>query len=94
MALGVEHHWAQAFAGIVQNPPNWYVSPNGFRLQSHLLLQFHAQHGVRYAPGVRLGAAVQFLWIRLWRRRRRAASPAAALGAAAAGRFDAQKSLP
>jgi hypothetical protein len=22
MALGVEHHWAQAFAGIVQNPPN------------------------------------------------------------------------
>ncbi len=30
MALGVEHHWAQAFAGIVQNPPNWYVSPNGY----------------------------------------------------------------
>ena len=29
MALGVEHHWAQAFAGIIQNPPNWYVSPNG-----------------------------------------------------------------
>jgi uncharacterized membrane protein len=29
MALGVEHHWAQAFAGIVRNPPNWYVSPNG-----------------------------------------------------------------
>ncbi|HEV2115994.1 MAG TPA: DUF2207 domain-containing protein [Terriglobales bacterium] len=29
MALGVEHHWAQAFAGIVQNPPNWYVSPGG-----------------------------------------------------------------
>ena len=28
MALGVEHHWAQAFAGIVQNPPNWYVGPN------------------------------------------------------------------
>jgi uncharacterized membrane protein YgcG len=28
MALGVEHHWAQAFAGIVQNPPSWYVSPN------------------------------------------------------------------
>jgi len=30
MALGVEHHWAQAFAGIVQNPPNWYVSPTGY----------------------------------------------------------------
>ena len=29
MALGVEHHWAQAFAGIIQNPPTWYVSPNG-----------------------------------------------------------------
>jgi len=29
MALGVEHHWAQAFAGIVKAPPNWYVSPNG-----------------------------------------------------------------
>jgi uncharacterized membrane protein YgcG len=29
MALGVEHQWAQAFAGIVQNAPNWYVSPNG-----------------------------------------------------------------
>jgi len=28
MALGVEHHWAQAFAGIVQNQPSWYVSPN------------------------------------------------------------------
>jgi uncharacterized membrane protein YgcG len=25
MALGVEQHWAQAFADIVKNPPNWYV---------------------------------------------------------------------
>jgi uncharacterized membrane protein YgcG len=25
MALGVEQHWAQAFAGIVKDPPNWYV---------------------------------------------------------------------
>jgi len=25
MALGVEHHWAQAFAGIVKDPPSWYV---------------------------------------------------------------------
>ena len=30
MALGVEHHWAQAFDGIVKDPPNWYVSPNGY----------------------------------------------------------------
>ncbi len=29
MALGVEHHWAQAFAGILKNPPSWYVSPSG-----------------------------------------------------------------
>jgi hypothetical protein len=27
MALGVEHHWAQAFAGIVKDPPSWYVGP-------------------------------------------------------------------
>ncbi len=30
MALGVEHHWAQTFDGIVKDPPNWYVSPNGY----------------------------------------------------------------
>jgi uncharacterized membrane protein YgcG len=30
MALGVEHHWAQAFAGIIQNPPSWYSSPGGY----------------------------------------------------------------
>jgi hypothetical protein len=30
MALGVEHHWAQAFAGIVKDPPQWYVGPGGF----------------------------------------------------------------
>jgi len=30
MALGVENHWAQAFDGIVKDPPSWYVSPNGY----------------------------------------------------------------
>ncbi|MGC2515885.1 MAG: DUF2207 domain-containing protein, partial [Terriglobales bacterium] len=30
MALGVEHNWAQAFDGIVKDPPNWYASPNGY----------------------------------------------------------------
>jgi uncharacterized membrane protein len=30
MALGVEHHWAQAFSGIVKDPPNWYVAPGGY----------------------------------------------------------------
>src|SRR5450755_786208 len=29
MALGVEHHWAQAFAGLIQTPPQWYVGPGG-----------------------------------------------------------------
>ncbi len=29
MALGVEHHWAQAFAGIVRDPPQWYTGPGG-----------------------------------------------------------------
>jgi hypothetical protein len=28
MALGVEHHWAQAFDGIIKDAPSWYVSPN------------------------------------------------------------------
>jgi hypothetical protein len=30
MALGVEHQWAQAFDGIIKNPPSWYVSANGY----------------------------------------------------------------
>ena len=30
MALGVEHQWAQAFAGIVTNPPAWYVGSGGY----------------------------------------------------------------
>ena len=30
MALGVEHHWAQAFDGIIKDQPSWYVSPNGY----------------------------------------------------------------
>jgi uncharacterized membrane protein len=29
MALGVEHHWAQAFAGIVKDPPQWYAGAGG-----------------------------------------------------------------
>jgi uncharacterized membrane protein len=30
MALGVEHQWAQAFDGIIKDPPTWYVSQNGY----------------------------------------------------------------
>ena len=29
MALGVEHRWAKAFQGIVQNPPTWYEGGYG-----------------------------------------------------------------
>jgi uncharacterized membrane protein YgcG len=29
MALGVEHHWAQAFRDIVHDPPRWYAGPDG-----------------------------------------------------------------
>ena len=27
MAFGVEQHWAQAFAGLVKDPPSWYAGP-------------------------------------------------------------------
>jgi uncharacterized membrane protein YgcG len=30
MALGVEHHWAQAFTGLITSPPSWYVAPGGY----------------------------------------------------------------
>jgi len=36
MALGVEHHWAQAFAGIVSQPPSWYTGPMGGSFNSIL----------------------------------------------------------
>jgi uncharacterized membrane protein len=29
MALGVEHHWAKAFDGLVKDPPQWYVGSGG-----------------------------------------------------------------
>jgi uncharacterized membrane protein len=31
IALDVADHWAKAFEGIFQEPPDWYVSPGGFR---------------------------------------------------------------
>jgi uncharacterized membrane protein YgcG len=30
MALGVEHHWAQAFAGLITSAPSWYVASGGY----------------------------------------------------------------
>ncbi len=31
IALNVADNWSKAFEGIYQNPPDWYVSPGGFR---------------------------------------------------------------
>jgi uncharacterized membrane protein len=31
IALDVADNWAKAFEGIYQDPPDWYVSPGGFR---------------------------------------------------------------
>jgi len=30
MALGVEHQWARAFAGLITSPPTWYVPVGGY----------------------------------------------------------------
>ena len=31
IALDVADNWAKAFEGIYQEPPDWYISPVGFR---------------------------------------------------------------
>ena len=38
MALGVEHHWAKAFDGIIQNPPTWYQSTDGQMFNTFLFV--------------------------------------------------------
>jgi uncharacterized membrane protein len=45
MAFGVEHHWAQAFAGIVKDPPSWYQGGGGPSLFNALLFS-SAMHGM------------------------------------------------
>jgi uncharacterized membrane protein len=37
IALDVADNWAEAFEGIYQDPPQWYVSPGGFRAFSPYL---------------------------------------------------------
>ncbi len=70
MALGVEHHWAQAFAGIVRQPPNWYVGPMAPRhVQPRVLRRQHAFHGADRARGVRGRAPRQLHRLRMGRRR-------------------------
>jgi len=38
MALGVEHRWAKAFQGIVQNPPSWYEGSYGPNFNTWLFM--------------------------------------------------------
>jgi len=45
MALGVEHHWAQVFDGIVKDPPGWYVGPAGYAGFNPLLFSA-SMHGM------------------------------------------------
>jgi uncharacterized membrane protein YgcG len=46
MALGVEHQWAQAFAGIVTSPPSWYVAPGGYGNGFNALLFSNSMHSM------------------------------------------------
>ena len=42
IALDVVEHWAKAFKGIYQDPPDWYTSPGGFQTFCSLCLcPFH-----------------------------------------------------
>jgi uncharacterized membrane protein len=44
MALGVESHWAKAFEGIIQNPPNWYVGSNPGMMFNPILFTANMGH--------------------------------------------------
>jgi uncharacterized membrane protein len=46
MALGVEHHWAQAFAGIVKDPPSWYAAADGYAGGFNPLLFSSSMHSM------------------------------------------------
>jgi len=47
MALGVEHHWAQAFDGIVKDPPSWYAGAGyGYGMRFNPILFSSSMHGM------------------------------------------------
>lgn len=46
MALGVEHRWAQAFAGIVQTPPAWYVGPGVYGMGFNPIFFSNSMNGM------------------------------------------------
>jgi hypothetical protein len=81
MALGVEHRWAKAFAGITQTQPSWYQSSDGFStfstfyfINSISYMSQQATSAFVAAPRASSGSAA-------------AAFPAAASAAAAAAHF-------
>jgi uncharacterized membrane protein len=45
VALDVADNWARAFEGIYQDPPDWYVSPGGFRTFNPYVFT-HSVHSV------------------------------------------------
>jgi hypothetical protein len=45
MALGVEQRWAQAFAGLIQNPPTWYVPYGGYTGMNFNTMMFTSNMG-------------------------------------------------
>ena len=76
MALGVEHHWAKAFEGIIQNPPTWYQSSDGHMFNTFLFCEQPGFHGIDCEFDLCLGSASQFQrfgmgrrWRKLFRRR-------------------------
>jgi hypothetical protein len=47
MALGVEHHWAQAFNGLIKDPPTWYAGPGyGYGMGFNPILFSSSMHGM------------------------------------------------
>jgi uncharacterized membrane protein len=56
IALHVADNWAEAFEGIYQEPPDWYVSPVGFRTFSPLAFS-HSLNSVTSSLGSAMFAA-------------------------------------
>jgi hypothetical protein len=80
MALGVEHHWAQAFAGIVKDPPSLVRRPGRIYagMAFNPIFFSSSMHGMATdmhqvfvsAPRASLHRIRLRRWWRLWRRRR------------------------
>ncbi len=71
MALGVEHRWAKAFEGIIQNPPSWYQGLWQPSVQHVLFCKQPGLHGDNGEFDVRLRTPCKFQRLRMERRWRR-----------------------